>query len=424
MNLTVNPVPVLRVKHDELLVSHLAVTERRVVEAARAAVERGDDLATWCVNVLAAGTAAVEAAGAGTDLARVDAALERVRTDVETTLQAALSRLDATVAKATDPTNGDVARAAQDAVNRLAAGVQRILTGSDALLPEASSRALRQVTDGALAEIHRLLDGDRKHLAQLIAGDRERAAVEMAQAIGAQNAHLGEVVAQLRDTLAAKAVDDAAAGSGPRKGVVYEAQVHRLIQAVAEAAGDGGADSVGTASGTDGTRKGDIVVDLRSLPNQPRLVAEAKNRPAGKGALGPSQWAGELERSLAARNADVAIGICPVDQMPGSRHVLVIDSRRAVVAWDPDTGDDLVTAVYLLMRMSAGYQRHDTAVSPAELEQHVQAVVAAIAPLDEIQRQAVACRRAAERIDAAAQALRTDLKARIDTMWSRIEEAA
>jgi hypothetical protein len=423
MTHTANQNPVIRVSDDTLLVSHLAVTDRRVVDAAKAAAERGDDLATWCINVLAAGTAAVTAAGAGTDLARVDAALDRVRTDVETALHAALGRLDATVAKATDPTTGDVARAAQDAVNRLAAGVQRILTGSDALLPEASSRAVRQVTDGALAEIHRLLDGDRQYLAQLIAGDRERAAVEMAQAISAQNAHLGEVVAQLREALAAKAIHDAGASSGPRKGIVYEAQVHLLFQRLAGAAGDGGADAVGTATGTDGSRKGDIVVDLRSLPNRPRMVVEAKNRP-GKAALSSGQWAEELDRSLSARNADVALGVCPVDQMPGSRQVLVIDSRRAVVAWDQDTGDDLATAVYLLMRMSAGYQRHDTAVSPAELEQHVQAVVAAIAPLDEIQRQAVACRRSAERIDAAAQALRTDLKARIDTMWSRIEEAA
>jgi hypothetical protein len=153
------------------------------------------------------------------------------------------------------------------------------------------------------------------------------------------------------------------------------------------------------------------------------MVVEAKNRP-GKAALGSGQWAEELERSLVARSADVAVGVCPVDQMPGSRHVLVIDNRRAVVAWDSDSGDDLVTAVYLLMRMCAGYQRRDTTVSPAELEQHVQAVIAAIAPLDEIQRQAVVCRRSAERIEAASHALRQDLKARIDAMWSRIEEAA
>lgn len=415
--------PQLRVNHNQLLITQLVVTDRRIVEAARAAADRGDNLAAWCVNVLAAGTAAVTAAGAGTDLAKVDAALDRVRTDVDAALRTALARLDATIVKATDPTTGDVARAAQDAVSRLATGVQRILTGSDALLPEASSRALRQVTDSALAEIHRLLDGDRKHLAQLVAGDRERAAVEMAQAISAQNAHLGEVVAQLREALAVKAVHDAGATSGPRKGIVYEAQVHGLIHGLAEAAGDGGADSVGSTAGTDASRKGDIVVDLRSLPSRPRMVVEAKNRP-GRAALGPGQWAEELDRSLAARSADVAVGVCPVDQMPGTRHVLVIDGRRAVVAWDPECGDDLVTAVYLLMRMCAGYQRRNTAVSPAELEQHVQAVVAAIAPLDEIQRQAVTCRRSAERIDAAAQALRTDLKARIDAMWARIEDAA
>lgn len=412
----------VQVTGDGLVIHGLTVSDRRIVEAATAAAQRGVDLPSWCVDVLTAGTAAVTAAGAGTDLARLDAALDRVRVDVDAAVAAALARLDATIVKATDPTRGDVARSAQDAVDRLSAGVQRVLTGSDALLPEASRRAVAQVTDTAMAEIHRLLEGDRRHLAQLVNGDRERAALAVTQAITAQNAHLGDVVAELRAALAVKAVADAGAASGPRKGAVYEAQVQDVFHELAASAGDGGADPVGSVTGVDGSRKGDVVIDLRSLPGTPRLIAECKDRPGA--ALRPGAWARELEAALAARNADVAIGVCPVGQLPGSSQVLVIDSRRVVVGWDPDCGTDLLGAVYLLMKMCAGYQRRDRVVSRAELEQHIQAVITAITPLEDIQRYATAIRRGADKIDATAQELRTDLTARIESMRDRLEHAA
>lgn len=407
----------------ELQVQHWATADRTVLTAAAAATARGEDLDTWFTNLVAAGAAAVTAAGAGTDLARLDAAMSRLDRDVQEATERMVTRLNQSVIQATDPEVGDVARAAQSAVDRLAAGVQRILTGTDALLPAAATKAVEQVTAHALAEIHRLLDADRQQLGAIVAADRERVAVELARSIGDQNAHLADVVAEMRAALTAHTVATAQQSSGPRKGLAYEDEVQVLLNRIAAAAGDGGADGIGTTPGIDNSRKGDVLVDLRSLPTQPRLVVEAKHRP-GKAALGVRQWATELESALTARQAAVALGVCPREQMPGGAPVLVIDGRRAVVGWDPGDADDLLSAGYLLMRMAAGQQRRDHAVSPAELEEHVRAIAAGMAPLDEIRRQAGTCRKAAERIAETAHALRDDLATRIEAVQDRLKTAA
>jgi hypothetical protein len=407
---------------DALRVSAWNTSDRTVLAAAQAAVARGEDLGSWFSSVVTAGAAAVMAAGAGTDLARVDQALDRLDRELQRKLQQTVDRLHDSVAKATDPTTGDVAVAAQLAVDRLAAGVQRVLTGSDALLPEASARAVNQVTSSALAEIHRLLDTDRKQLSSLIAADRERSAVELSQAISQQNGHLAGVVSELRGLLSSATVTAAADRSGPRKGLVYEAAVHAAVHDIAAAAGDGGADGVGSLAGADGSRHGDVLIDLRSLPMRPRLVIEAKDRP--QRALSVRQWEVELEQALTARSAAVAIGVCPRDQMPGTGSpVLVLDGRRLVVAWDDD-GDEVLRAAYQLARLAAAQHRADAACSAAELEAHVRAIAAGMAPLDEIQRHAAACRKAAEKISATAQDLRTDLGARIEAVQERLAPAA
>ena len=408
---------------DTLHVTTWSTSDRTVLAGAQAASARGDELATWFAHLVTAGAAAVTAAGAGTDLARIDQALDRLDRELQRSLQQVVDRLHASVAKATDPTTGDVAVAAQAAVDRLAEGVQRVLTGSDALLPEASARAVNQVTASALSEIHRLLDTDRRQLGSLIAADRERSAVELSRSISQQNGHLAEVVGELRALLANASVAAASQASGPRKGLVYEAAVKEAVHAIAAAAGDGGADGVGGSAGTDGSRHGDVVVDLRSLPMRPRLVVECKNRPGAVVSL--RQWEAALEQALHARNAAVAIGVCPRNQMPSpDTPVLVLDGRRLVVAWDDSDSDELLRAVYQLGRLAAAQQRQDATCSATELEAHVRAIAAGMAPLDEIQRQAASCRRAAEKISATAQDLRTDLGARIEAVQDRLVPAA
>ena len=160
----------------------------------------------------------------------------------------------------------------------------------------------------------------------------------MLKAINAQNAYLGGVVADLRVALAVKAAHDAQASSGPQKGLAYEAAVRQLVHGIAEAAGDGGADAVGGCTGADGTRKGDVPVELRSQTTHHRMAVQAKNRPGRPAPRGrpvghPARPGADRPQRRRRRlrlpgRADARIASRP----------LVIDSRRTVVAWDLDAG--------------------------------------------------------------------------------------
>lgn len=405
--------PDVRVTGRELQVRAWSTRDSTVLAAAHAAVEQGDRLDEWLGRLVSIGAGAVTSASTHLDMARVDRALERLETEVGTTVEAATSRLTETVRQATHPETGEVARAAQSAVDRLALGVQRVLSGSEGLLPEATTRAVGQVTDRAISEIHRLLEQDRQQLARLVADDRDRVAVEIAKAVSAHTGDFGSVMTELRELLAVRATERAHDRSGPRKGLAYEQLVHGALHEVASSAGDGGADFTGSATGVDGSRKGDAVVVLRSLPGQVRrLVAEAKNRPGRPYTV--TEWAAELDGALVAREADVAIGVCPNDQLPGQSGVHVIDSRRVVVGWDPDQGH-LLTPTYLLMRVVA-QQRRDNAPTAGHVEALVRTMVGTLTPLAEIQKQAKACHRAAEKITTAVIQVRDDLSARIDSV--------
>ena len=399
--------------HDQRLnVSAFTTNDATVIAAAETALELGQDLDEWFSRVLAIGAGAMMSAGSSLDIARVDRALERLESQMGASLESAVSRLGASVERATHPETGEMARAAQGAVDRLATGVQRVLTGPDALLPEAAGRAVAVVTDRALQEEHRLMERDRQQLTQLVACDRDRVAVEIAKAVAAHTGDFATVMNELRGLLANRETEQARQASGPRKGLAYEQAVHAAIHDAAAAAGDGGADFTGSTAGADGSRKGDTVVILRSLPGQlRRLVVEAKNRPGRPYSI--SEWARELELAQRARQADVAIGVCPPDQMPGSAGVLVLDSRRIIVGWTSDQAE-LLGSAYLLMRMAAG--QRTTANTAEQTEELMRTLVRALDPLSEIQKQAKACTRASDKIAAIAAGLREDFASRIDSV--------
>lgn len=418
-----NPQGQVAVNGQEFVVGNWRTADLAVLTAARAAAERGEDLGAWLTRVVAIGAAAVNTAGTVTDVARIDSAMDRLDRQVRTSLDAALARLGDTVSKATDPETGDVTRAAQAAVDRLAIGVQRVLTGPDALLPEAAARAVGQVTNSALAEIHRLLDHDRQALARMVAQDRDRTAVELVAAVSTHQAELNGVVSELKELLAVRSVSEAGRASGPRKGLTYETELHLALADIAAAAGDGGADFTGATTGADGSRKGDVVVDLSSLQGvAPRLVVEAKNRPSKS--VTTREWADALDAAMKARKAHVALGVCPLEQMPGRSPVVVLDHRRLLVAWDPDAGDHVLGAAYLLMRMAAGHARDGSTPLQSEIEGHLRTIAATMTALDEIQRQAGTCRRAADKIALAAAKAGQDLAERIEGHADTADSAA
>lgn len=395
-----------------LQVTRWSTTDAEVLAAAQAAAASGESLADWLARTLAVGARAVNAANGAVDHLRLEAAVARVEEQMAAKLNEVLARMGDTLERATHPATGDMARSAQAAVDRLAMGVQRVLSGPDALLPEAASRAVAQVTDRALSEIHRLLEQDRQHLAATVLQDRQSVAAEVAQAVSQYGVEYRDVMTELRELLAVRAVAVEARDAGPRKGLSYEQAVHEAIHEIAAAAGDGGADFVGSVTAANGTKKGDSLVTFRSLPGAAkRLVVEAKHRPSRP--LSASEWAQELDAAMSAREAHVAVGLCPIEEMPGTSGVLVIDSRRLVVGWDTESTTDVLQTVYLLARLVAG--QTDAVDQPEDrTDDLVRSMSAAVLQMAEILKQARASERAVAKIQALGKQLRDDLAARIE----------
>ena len=126
-----------------------------IMTAALEAQRRGVALESWLQNVIRAGVAAVRVASSGADLAQVERLINTLTQRVETSVTGSLTDLTTQVARLSDPADGDLARASQAAVDRLAYGVQKLLLGEQAVLPETVRAAVRGVTEQALAEIQR-----------------------------------------------------------------------------------------------------------------------------------------------------------------------------------------------------------------------------------------------------------------------------
>ena len=77
------PSGAVRLTSGGLEITGLAVTDPDVLTAARAAVDRGEDLTSWLRTALRVGSIAMRAGSSSADLTRLHQALERVASDVD-----------------------------------------------------------------------------------------------------------------------------------------------------------------------------------------------------------------------------------------------------------------------------------------------------------------------------------------------------
>jgi hypothetical protein len=274
-----------------------------------------------------------------------------------------------------------------------------------------------------LAEIQRALQAQQESVTRAVTSDREAVSLALGREISAHNGELRALVTGLKETLSDRAVAQAGAGSGPRKGHSYEAECLQLFTRLA-APTDGAATAVGAQAGLDGSRAGDLVVELVSLGSPPPvLVVEAKNRPASGAALSVAEWRRTLAAARTSRGAHVACGITPSGQMPGggAHRLLVLDERSILLAWEPGDPEDLCAAALALLRLTAAsLSRGDSAADTGLLSQRLAEFVHAMRPLDTVQSQAAAAGRAAAKITAAAAELRVGLEERMTALQAAI----
>lgn len=403
----------VKVADGAVRVSNWHSTDPDVMSAANAAQGRGEDLATWFDVVVRAGAVA----GSGADLARLERAVEGLTVGVASQVTSALGQLERAVAQAVHPRDGELAMASQAAVTRLADGVARLITGPEATVPMRVQAAVKETVDRSLDEIQRALAAQSSHVANLVSGDRDELRRSLLDSVSRQHTELVVAMAEIRAGLASKEAVAAEARHGARKGFTFERACADLFGTIAARAGDGGATPVGGTPGVAG-RKGDVVIDLSSLGEPaPRLVVEAKDRSST--AMSVAQWRAELSAAKKNRGATAGIGITRPELMPtAGQRIVVINDRTLVLGWSPDDDDDdLATACYLLMRLSAAGSRPDAdTVAVSEVRRQVTDLLHSLTHLDTVLQQAGTARRALGRIDDASAAMRADVEFRVSAL--------
>lgn len=99
------------------------------------------------------------------------------------------------------------------------------------------------------------------------------------------------------------------------------------------------------------------------------------------------------------------------------QRIVVLDERTLVLGWDPNEGDELATACYLMLRLTAAASTATTTAIPvAEVKRQVSDVLQSLTRLDVILQQTGTAERALGRISDAAAALRADLEQRVSAV--------
>ena len=419
---TGSTVPQVRALPGEVLL-HLSITDPIVVAAAHDAQRAGVDLTVWVTQALLAGATALQSSGAMVQRAELQAQIDRAVAGVQAAADGSVSRFQDSLRGLLDTNTGALGQASQDAVTRLAQGIDLILTGPEALLPQRVRTSVQESLDGVTREWQRTVAGQAEQLRAFVEADRSQMREALTEALAEQGERLAGAIGQVQATLAVREQLEKASKPTPQAGgLAYEAAAVNAILRVAAAAGDRG-EQVGLQVGLVGTSKvGDGLVELLSLSptRPPRLVVEAKVRDRR---LSTRAWGELLEESRINRGAIVALGLTPAEQMPVPGHVIaVIDHCGIVVAFDPsDTGseqEERLRTAFLLLRLLAATLQRDadqdaSALDVGVLRAQLDALLAGLTPLNAISKSAVTARRSIDAITTAATTLQSDLTERI-----------
>lgn len=410
-----------------LQLTGLLVDDPAVVAGARAAANRGEDLARWVTIALHAGAVAVSAASNGAELDQLRRALGDAAASVGQTVQTEIAKLERTVSAAVDPDHGRLAQASQAAVTRLAHGVGELITGPDAAVPARIQNAVQGLLNQATGEISRSLAATAAATQAAVEKDRSELHAAVVAAVQRETGQLAATLAELRATTVAQTATQQARQRSSAKGDDWEERCLAAIGAIAANAGDGGASRVGATNGTDGVKVGDLTVELTSLGERPpTLVVEAKCRTQRATA---ASWRAELAAARSNRNSAVALGITTPDTVPvPGQRLLVLDNRSIVLGYDPDDdpGGQLLTAAYLLLRLIASTQHAGAAgqLDVAEARRQVRDLVdGGLQPINALERQLGAADKAITDARKTAVGLREGLVERITRLQAVLTPA-
>ncbi len=415
--------------HDgRLRITGASIGDGDILRSATSAQHRGQDLEQWLISTLRLGAVANEAASSGADLHKMQTAIDGLASRIDAVVTASTSSLSDAVTRAVDADSGPLALASQRAVDRLASGIGRLIH-ENGDLPRSVRSAVTQCTDQALNEFHRAVAQHSETMKLAVGQDRNAVKDAVLAALQSQHAELTRTVSELQNSLAQQQAVAAAVASTTRRnsadGFALERDCGAVLSRIAAHAGDGGSAPVGALRGDADTKKGDHLVNFLSLhPTEaPRMVVEIKNRMARP--LSIQEWRQELDAARDNRSAVVAMGITPAEYMPvPGEPLVVLDASTLLVAWSPredDAGEAVLTAAYLLLRMTAARSLNASGDLDKELvRSRIEELQSALSPLAQLDRSIAAGRRSLEDIETVARKVRNDTTTRLQRMHEEL----
>jgi hypothetical protein len=326
----------IRVDGDAVLISELEVVDRDLAQLLTSAAP--DDWGAVISRALSVGARGLLTMGVGLDLAGVDDRLQqtitRLTDEAESRLDEVLRQGHEALSRQLDPEHRSslIARARDGLAEWSEALIGQIDPDRDSSATTAFLRRLAEAVGP---------DGDLdRRLAEALDPDADGSAMaSLSQAMRSQFAELRDLVVRESGMAAGK---EAEAGRGTAQGLDFEGHVDGVLRSWALRVGGCQVEHVGRAPGALGPQVmvGDFVV---TLPDGERIAVEVKNQ-ATLGLGGKDGILAELDRTMANREASVAVCISARDAFPAEVGAFGVYGPRVLVV---DDGDGVMTSVAL-----------------------------------------------------------------------------
>jgi hypothetical protein len=405
---------------DSLVLANLVVHHPETVAIARRQLtEHGPDaLADLIRRSLPVGLLALTTGAAATDTAVIQRTLDAFAQNVDDRSSAALAGLSQTLDRLRDGEQA-VAQAAHEALSRIPAQLETVLSGEAANVRTAVAEAARAVQDAGTAEVRAALTQHAESVRNALSLDRagpvSTLRTDLLTELNNTRRELTEQMSVMRGLLtAAQATTKASAKNSRAIGADWEEHAMSLIAEVCASAGDQFT-AVGAHRGVNGTtrRSGDGLATLSpAITGHGRppvhLVLEAKLRSR---ALSAQALKAEAISAREVRGAAGCLILVPTAaEVPGGGRFARVDDLSFVVAADDI---DTLSLVYLttreLVALVAVRQHGAADVDVAKIQAQLQHALTLLSEFDEVGRLAGAAKKNLENLLVAGSRVRTRL---------------
>jgi len=199
-----------------------------------------------------------------------------------------------------------------------------------------------------------------------------------------------EVVVALKVQEARKAV----ARRTPEKGFAYEDAIGVLLQDIAAGLGDEYTDTHKVTGVISRCLKGDGVLTVGA--GKAQVVFEMSDSTSDK-----RQWGPYLDEAERNREANASLGLVPTADQNGGQSIRVLDARRIVLAFNPESDDPaLLRTVVMVLRASAiAASSRRGAEEIATAEERITEAIAQLAKIDQVKKLASSIQKNATKIE-------------------------